>query len=60
MKLLKNKSEITAKNLKNNICDYKGFKLFFEESKKLYVIGNHFNSGVDRWCDTIEDVKESF
>ena len=56
MKTLKTKSEISAKNLKSQTCDFKGMKLSFDKEQKLYTVGSHFNSGV-RYFDSISDLK---
>ena len=58
MTTLKNKSEITAKNLKGQDCDYKGRRLGFDRDENLYIKGSHFNAGVD-YFETIEDLKIS-
>lgn len=59
MKTLKTKSEITSKNLKEQDCDYKGFRLGYDKEEKLYIRGSHFNSGVD-YFETIQDLKLVF
>ena len=59
MKTLKTKSEITSKNLKEQDCDYKGFRIGHEKESNLYIRGSHFNSGVD-YFETIEDLKLAF
>jgi len=59
MKTLKNKSEITAKNLRAQDCDYKGYRLGFDKKENLYIVGSHFNSQVD-FFQTIEDLKLTF
>lgn len=56
MKTLETKSEITAKNLKEQDCDYKGKRLGFDKDENLYIIGSHWNKGVT-FYETIEDLK---
>lgn len=46
MKTLKSKAEITAKNLKEQDCDYQGLRLGFDKVNNLYIIGSHFHSPV--------------
>lgn len=58
MKTLKNKSEITSKNLKEQDCDYKGHKLSYDKVEDLYTVGNHFHSSVV-YSETINELKES-
>lgn len=55
MKTLTNKSEITAKNLKEQDCDYNGHRLGFDYDELLYIRGSHFNSEVD-FFETIADL----
>jgi len=57
MKTLK-KSEITSKNLKDQDCDYKGFRLGFDKDGNVYFKGSWFNSPRDEY-ETIEDLKLS-
>ena len=54
MKHLKTKKEITAKNLKAQDCEYKGFRLGFDEN--LYIIGSLWGPAVT-FYETIEDLK---
>ena len=56
MKKLKNKSEITARKLKSEDCDYKGHRLSFDKKENLYIRGSHFNSGVV-FYETIQELK---
>lgn len=56
IKTLKNKSGITSKNLKEQDCDYKGKRLGFDKNENSYIIGSHFNIGVD-FYETVEDLK---
>lgn len=58
MKTLKTKSEITSKNLKEQVCVYKGFILVYDKEEKLYI-KEHFNSVVD-YFKTIKDLKSGF
>ena len=58
MKTLANKSEITAKNLKENDCDYKGKKLGFDKESNVYFIGSWFNNPRTEF-ETIKDLKYS-
>lgn len=58
MKTLTTKSEITAKNLKSEDCDYKGSRLGFDNEENMYIRGSHFHSGVD-FFETINDLKQS-
>jgi len=59
MKTLKNKSEITSKNLEEQDCDYKGFRLGYDENDNVYFKGSWFNFTRDEF-ETIEDLKLSF
>jgi len=56
MKTLKRKSEITAKTLKNNNCDYKGHRVGYDKKNGVYIIGSHFNTPVN-YYETITDLK---
>ena len=58
MKTLKTKSEIKSTNLKEQDCDYKGFRLSYDKKEGLYIKGSHFSSGID-YFETIKDLKIS-
>lgn len=59
MKILKNKQEITSKNLKEQNCDYKGFRLGFDKEDNIYFVGSWFKSARTEF-QTMEDLKYSF
>ena len=56
MKTLTKKSEITAKNLKSEDCDYKGERIGFDKKENLYIRGSWFHPGVS-FFETIEELK---
>ena len=60
MQILKNKSQITVKNLKAEDCDYKGHRIGYDKKEGLYFIGSHFNPGIDQYFDTIKEMKLIF
>ena len=59
MKTLKNKQEITSKNLKQQDCDYKGFRLGFDKEDNVYYKGSWFNHARDEF-ETLEELKLTF
>ena len=59
MKTLTKKSEITAKNLKSQNCEFKGRKLGFDTKSNVYYSGSLFHSWRDEF-ETINDLKLSF
>jgi hypothetical protein len=59
MKHLKTKREITAKNLKAQDCEYKGFRLGFHKDENLYIIGTLWGPAVT-FYETIKDLKLTF
>ena len=59
MKNLNSKVEITAKNLKAQYCNYKGYKLGYNKSEKCYFVGSWFSGG-STYFDTIQNIKNTF
>jgi len=57
MKYLTTKSEITAKVLKKADCDYKGKRIGFNKSDKMYFHGSHFHPGITVFF-TVKELKQ--